>query len=141
MKYLFLLTLIACLNGSLQAQKSTEKAVAEAVESLRKAMVDADKSNLELLTAEDLSYGHSSGTIEDKTTFVESLVSGKSDFVTINLADQNIKIVEDVALVRHKLTGDVLDGGKPGSVNLGVLLVWTKQDGQWKLLARQAYKL
>lgn len=140
-KFSFLLAFMACLSLYVQAQNSPEKEVAEAVESLRKAMVDADKSQLERLAAEDLSYGHSSGTIEDKATFVESLVSGKSDFVKMNLTDQEINVIENVALVRHKLTGDVLDSGIPGNVNLGVLLVWVNQEGQWKLLGRQAYKL
>jgi hypothetical protein len=39
------------------------------------------------------------------------------------------------------MTGDTNDNNKPGTVNLGVLLVWQKQKGQWKLLARQAFKL
>ena len=31
--------------------------------------------------------------------------------------------------------------GKPNSVRIGVLAVRHKQDGSWKLLARQGYKL
>lgn len=123
------------------AQSADEKQVAAAVETLTKAMLDGDKSELEAIVSNDLTYGHSSGKIENKTEFVDALVSGRSDFVTINLADQTIQIVGNTALVRHKLTGENKDGGKPGTVNLGVLLVWQKQGGKWKLLARQAFKL
>ena len=135
--------LFVCLAFSVvtKAQSKEEKEVAAAVEALRKAMVDADKSKLESLTSGALSYGHSSGKIEDKATFVETIVSGKSDFVSIDLKEQTIKLSGNTALVRHQLSGETNDSGNPGSVKLGVLLVWQKQQGQWKLLARQAYKL
>jgi ketosteroid isomerase-like protein len=123
------------------AQTADEKAVAAAVETLRKAMVDADKAGLEKITADALSYGHSSGKVENKAAFIEAIVSGKSDFKSIELAEQSITISENLALVRHKLTGETNNDGQPGTVNLGVLLVWQKQKGQWKLIGRQAFKL
>lgn len=126
---------------AMRAQTTDQKAVAAAVETLRKAMVDADKAALEKITADALSYGHSSGKIEDKAAFVDAIVTGKSDFKTIELADQTITISENVALVRHKLSGETNNDGQPGTVNLGVLLVWQKQKGQWKLIGRQAFKL
>lgn len=122
------------------AQSKNEKAVAEAVETLRTAMVNADTLTLEKIIAEDLSYGHSGGNIESKKEFIESLVSNKSDFVTIDLTAQTIKIVGKTALVRHKLSAQTNNKGIPATVNLFVLLVWQKQGRDWKLLARQAVK-
>jgi ketosteroid isomerase-like protein len=123
------------------AQDKQTKAVAAAVEALRKAMIDPDKATLENLTVAELSYGHSNGQLQDQTAFVETLVSGKSDFVTIDLTEQTIKIVGQTAIVRHHLSATTNDGGKPGSVNLSILLIWVKQKGEWKLLARQAVKV
>ncbi len=123
------------------AQSKDEKAVAEAVESLKKAMIDADKAALERLTSGGLSYGHSNGLVEDKAAFVEALVSGKSDFVTIDLTDQTIHVVGDAAVVRHKLMAETKNSGTPGTAKLAVLLVWQKQKGTWVLLARQAVKI
>jgi ketosteroid isomerase-like protein len=124
------------------AQSKSETEVAAAVESLRKAMIDADKATLERLTAAELSYGHSSGKIEDKASFVQALVSGQSDFLEITLTDQTITIKDKVALVRHKLSGNTNDPAKgPAPVNLGILLVWVKEKSGWKLAARQAFKL
>jgi len=119
------------------AQTADEKAVAATVENLRKAMLDGDKAKLEALTATELTYGHSSGTLEDKSQFVEALVSGKSDFTSINLTNQTVEVVGNVALVRHELHGQ----SDTGAVNIGILLVWKKDGKAWKLLARQAYKL
>jgi len=125
----------------MRAQTADEKAVAAAVETLRKAMVDGEKAALEKITADALSYGHSSGKVEDKAAFIDAMVTGKSDFKTIVLTDQSITVSENVALVRHKLSGETNNDGQPGTVNLGVLLVWQKQKGQWKLIGRQAVKL
>jgi len=123
------------------AQTRDEAAIATAVEALRKAMVNADKAGLEKLTDKRLTYGHSNGRIEDKAAFVENLVSGSSDFVTIDLSDQRIIITGGTAIVRHTLTAKTNDGGKPGNAHLYVMLVWIKEGGQWKLIGRQAVKV
>ncbi len=79
--------------------------------------------------------------MQDKAAFVEAIVNGQSDFVAINLTDRTITIKDKTAIVRHKFSAQTNDGGKPGNVNLGVMLVWIKEKGTWKLLGRQAYKL
>jgi len=122
-------------------QTKDEKAVADAVEQLRNAMVNGDKIALEKLTDEKLSYGHSSGQIDDKKVFVDKLTNGSSDFVTIDLTEQTISISEKVAVVRHTLKATTNDGGKPGQANIKVLLIWQKGKGGWKLVARQAIKI
>ncbi|MEX8546450.1 MAG: nuclear transport factor 2 family protein [Mucilaginibacter sp.] len=126
---------------SVIAQSKEEKQVASAVKMLIKAMIDGNKTALENISSNALSYGHSSGKIQDKAAFVKAIVSGQSDFVTINLTDQTIVVKDKTAIVRHKLSAQTNDGGKPGNVNLGVMLVWVKEKGNWKLLGRQAFKL
>jgi ketosteroid isomerase-like protein len=123
-----------------EAQTKDEKAIAESVETLRNAMINADAVILDKIIAEELSYGHSGGNIENKKEFVESLTSGKSDFITMDLTVQTIKVVGKTALVRHKLSAQTNNAGVAATINLFVLLVWQKQGGVWKLLARQAAK-
>jgi hypothetical protein len=134
----FILTTIATATN---AQKKAEAAVAAAVEKLRKAMIDGNRQDLESIASDKLSYGHSSGLVESKSEFVEKIASGKSDFVTIDLPDQTISVSGNTAIVRHKLNATTNDGGKPGEVHLQVLLIFQKDQKQWKLLARQAVKL
>ena len=133
--------LVFSVCNLLQAQTKQEKAVANAVEQLRKAMLDADSVMLDKLTSPQLSYGHSGGSIDDKTVFVQKIVSGKSDFVTLEFPGQTISVSKNTAIVRHKLNAVTNDSGKPGEVHLAVLLVWQKLHGEWKLLARQAIKV
>lgn len=123
------------------AQTKDEKAVTEAVDKLKKALLDGKKEQLEAITAPQLSYGHSSGKIEDRKAFIEALTSGSSDFTAIELSEQTVSVVGNTALVRHRLDGTSVDGGRPGTVKLGVMLVFEKIKGQWLLLGRQAFKL
>jgi hypothetical protein len=120
---------------------SAEPAVAAAAERLRVAMIDPTPAALGALVADDLSYGHSSGKVDTKASFIGDLVAGKSDFVSIAITDQTIKVVDNVAIVRHTLAADTNDSGKPGKVALKILGVWQKQGGEWKLLARQAVRI
>lgn len=129
------------MNTIVLAQTKDETRVAAAVEELRTAMINGDKAALEKLTADKLSYGHSSGRIEDKKEFVEKISSGASDFVTLDLTEQTITVSDKVAIVRHTLNAKTNDGGKPGEVHLKILLIWQKQKSGWKLLARQAIRI
>lgn len=141
MKTLSTLIISLIFTQVLIAQSKNEQAVADAVETLRTAMVDANEAALKEIALDELTYGHSSGLLEDKAQFVEALASGKSDFKNMGLTNQTITVVDNTALVRHELKADVVDSGNPASIHLGVLLVWQKQENEWKLLARQAYKL
>ena len=134
--------LLLALNAIAFAQTKDEKEVAAAVEQLRTAMINAEKTVLENLAAEKLSYGHSSGVLDDKKSFVDKIVSGASNFESIELVEQTISISDDVAIVRHVLNAKTNDAGKePGEIHLRILLIWQKEKGSWKLLARQAVKI
>ncbi|PIF77898.1 uncharacterized protein DUF4440 [Variovorax sp. 54] len=132
----------AASGGSSSGGASAEPAVAAAAERLRIAMVDPTPAALRALVADDLSYGHSGGKVDTQASFISDLLDRKSDFVTIAITDQTIKVVDgNTAIVRHTLTADTNDSGKPGKVALKILGVWHKQGGEWKLLARQAVRL
>ena len=143
MNRLIVSLLLCCLLGSthLFAQSTDEKVVADRVEMLRKALITPDKKVLEELTADELTYGHSIGLIEDKAAFIDAMVKGRVVFTSITVSDQTIKIVGDVAIVRQHFIADLNNNNMPSKVDIIVLLIWQNQKGQWKLLARQAAKI
>lgn len=123
-------------------KQNDQDAVMAASEKLRLALISGEKAALESLIVPELTYGHSSGHIDDATEFVEKLVSKKSDFVTIDITNENAQIVGNTAIVRHHLYATTADLGKaPGEVSLDIVLVWVKAKKDWKLLARQAVKV
>lgn len=143
MKKIFLtILLFALVQIASSAQSADEKAVAAVVEKLRIALLDGTEPELNKLTSPLLSYGHSTGLLEDKTAFIRALTSGESNFTKIDISDQTISISGDLAMVRHKLLGDTHNKGKdPAQVKLGVFYVWQKVKGDWLLVGRQAFKL
>ncbi|MEP6722722.1 MAG: nuclear transport factor 2 family protein [Variovorax sp.] len=129
----------AGMSGA-SSSASAAPAVAAAAEKLRVAMIDPTPAALNALVADELSYGHSGGKVDTKASFISDLVEGRSDFVTIAITDQTVKVVDNIAIVRHMLTADTNDSGKPGKVSIKILGVWQKQGADWKLLARQAVR-
>jgi hypothetical protein len=123
------------------AQSADETLITSAVETLRKGMLDGDRTALEKVSSEKLTYGHSSGKMESKAEFIEGIVSGKSDFTRIDISDQKIFLSGNTAIVRHVLKGESINNGTPGPVNIGIMLVWQKEGREWKLIGRQAFKL
>jgi ketosteroid isomerase-like protein len=81
------------------------------------------------------------GRVETKAQFIDAATSGPSPWKFITLTDQTTHIVGDTAIVRHTLTGETERDGKTTPIKIGVLMVWHKQEGTWKLLARQAVRL
>ena len=141
-RILFILLFAGSFSLTASAQSKQQKAVAVAVETLRKAMVDGDRAALQHIAMDGLSYGHSGGKVEDKAIFVENIANGNSDFVTIDLTDQTIYVSGKTAIVRHKLSPTTNDKAKGAvTVNLGIMTVWQKDKKEWKMLARQAVKM
>ncbi|MDQ0012507.1 ketosteroid isomerase-like protein [Variovorax boronicumulans] len=145
-KFFLIAASVAVFTGCAMAPAgggaSDQASVAAAAERLRIAMVDPTAAALGALVADDLSYGHSGGKVDTKASFISDLLDGKSDFVTITITEQTIKVVDaNTAIVRHTLAADTNDSGKPGKVALKILGVWQKQGGNWKLLARQAVRV
>lgn len=141
MKHCFLAIAVLFCSFAAQAQTKDQRAVMDAVEKLKAAMISGDRAALSAVASDSLSYGHSGGNVQNKEEFVEAIASGKSDFVTIDLSDQTVSVVGNTAVVRHILSATTNDGGKPGAVKIKILLVFIKEKGEWKLLARQAVKL
>lgn len=142
MKKLAYLFIFLFINAAVATAQSTEETkVAEVTATFNKAVIDADKNVLVSLTAEELSYGHSGGKIENKTQFITALVSGTVDFLSIDITDQKITVAGNNAIVRSLYSAKLTNEGKPVEIKIGSVMVWQKTKGKWKLLARQGYKL
>ncbi len=139
MKKILLLVAVAfCTNA--YAQRSYAGQVEATVSKFVKAMEDSDLKTLSALASAKLTYGHSSGKIENKAQFLETFKTGASDFVEIRISGQTVDLSGTTAIVRHLFDADTNDNNKPGKVTLKVMTVWQKQGNNWLLLARQAVK-
>lgn len=119
---------------------ASDKDVAQAVDHLTQAMLHKDIAELNALTAENLTYGHSSGKIQDKQAFIADIETGKSAFKTLEMQNQTITVSGDVALVRHHFSAQALKGTEVVPTEIENFQIWQKQDGKWLLVGRQAFK-
>ncbi|QJR11826.1 hypothetical protein DSM104443_02909 [Usitatibacter rugosus] len=123
------------------AQSPDEAAVLKAYEALSKAIVAVDKAALEKLTVPELSYGHSAGRIENQAQFIDQLVSKRSVITSVDNTKMVVSIVGDLAVVRGHSSLMVASANPPAKSELELLMVWQKRGGEWRLLARQGYKV
>lgn len=133
-----LLLCFALTSTAIFAQSKDETQVADKIETLRKALITPDSAVLAGLAADQLTYGHSTGLIEDKAAFISDLLTSKTRLISAVFADQTIKFSGNVAIARCHMTGETV---VHTPVDLIVLMIWQKQKGEWKILARQAAKI
>ncbi|SHI92001.1 nuclear transport factor 2 family protein [Pseudozobellia thermophila] len=141
-KTIYLYAFLGLFTACVQAQSNTDKKNIETgVGALYAAMVARDGAALQKLTDDKLTYGHSSGTLENKEEYIEAVLKGPFDFFSILPEDQTIAISGDVGIVRHIFVAKGTNDGKDADVRIGVMMTWQKKNNEWRLLARQAYKL
>ncbi|SDE26436.1 protein of unknown function [Pricia antarctica] len=138
---LFSILLTFCTLIVFAQSNNDQQQLDTAVKELYRAMVDKDGKILDNLTAKDLTYGHSSGKIEDKTQYIDAVLNGSFEFSSIVPDEQTIYSSGKTAIVRHIFVAEGTDNGEPADVRIGIMMTYQKQNGKWKLLARQAYKL
>jgi len=131
---------LAVLPIIAHAESADEAAVSKAVDDLNKAMIAADKAKLEALVADQLSYGHSAGKVETKKEFVDVVAGKKTTYKSITISEPKVQVTGNNAVARHTYAVEFESEGKPGSAKIGVMQVWVKDGGNWKLLARQAFR-
>lgn len=116
-------------------------ALTQAVEAFYTAIKNKNAAGFEPLLMNSLSYGHSSGRMEDKAQFITNVLDPKTQWQSIYAAKQTLMFSGDTAISRHAMAGENTRSGKPGTSDMPVMMVWQKHSGAWKLLARQAFKL
>ncbi len=99
-----------------------------------------DIASLNALTAENLTYGHSSGNIQDKKAFIADIETGKSAFKELKMLNQKITMPGDVALVRNHFSAQAINSGKLTPTEIENFQIWQKQNGKWLLIGRQAFR-
>ncbi|MFC6299749.1 DUF4440 domain-containing protein [Pseudomonas sp. CCM 7893] len=119
---------------------AADKDVAQAVDHLTQAMLHKNIPQLQALTADNLTYGHSSGKIQNKQEFIADIETGRSGFKTLEMQKQTITLNGDTALVRNHFSAQAVNSGVEVPTEIENFQVWQKQKGHWLLVGRQAFK-
>jgi ketosteroid isomerase-like protein len=118
---------------------SEEAAVREAESALYEAMIAVDLDRLDRILSPDLIYVHSTGVAESKAEYLERVKASHYDYTSIASRDVTIRVHGDLAVMDGVLDMGVATGGSPTMMmKLLFVLIWTKQDGRWRLSLRQS---
>lgn len=136
--------LTAMLAAAAMAETVSKNAqeVLKVTQSLMDATVKRDFAVIDKVLAEDLTYTHSTGTIENKQQFKDAITKNRNNYQKIETLKTEVREYGSTVcvLARQDMHGKNADGSANLS-KLYILYVWTKEGGQWKLHLRHASRL
>ena len=119
-----------------------EDEITKKVEAFRAAQAAGNADGLAPLLAEELSYSHSLGQLDDKAKLLNGVKTANYKWTTLEYKNPTVKVVGPAAIVRFNFVGEQeFTDGKKTPQNLAILMNWQKQGTDWKLLSRSATKL
>lgn len=127
--------------SSFAKNDSREAALRQAEQARFEANISADTQALGKLLADDLEYTHSNGDLDTKTSFIESLTSGRRDYVATTATIESARIFGDVAVIRGRARVTVSENGQSRDIDLRYLDVWRWQNGRWQMTAWQSARM
>jgi len=138
---LSIFVLFAC--ATLQAADDGRLAAVRAADDQRvAATLAADGKKLGGTFSDELRYAHSSGVVDTKASYIQSIVSGRTKYHVIQFEERNftfpaVGIALESGRAHMKATSAT---GESDSI-FSFLAVWREEKGQWRFLAWQSCKL
>jgi hypothetical protein len=110
-----------------------------AAEDLRyAAQITGDIAALERMFGEDLVYTHSSGMIDGKASFIESIKSGKVRYRKMERHDSQVRVFGTLAVLTGRAVFEVSVNGIDSSVRLRFHSIWEKRANGLQFVSWQA---
>jgi len=128
--------------AALHAADDVRLAVQSADDGRIAAMSSPTRNQLAAIFSDDLRYAHSTGAVDTKTSFIDTLTSGKTKYLRFEYLDREFSFpAPDIALMtgRVRIRAATAEGEMENA--LSFLAVWRKEKGQWRFLAWQSCKL
>ena len=136
-----LVVLPAVLLPTYAAAFQVERAIEELEDKRYEAMKRADREALEQLLADDLTYVHTSGRVETKSQFINSIESGEILYRSIDREDVQVRIYGSTAVVTGLANVNVELRGQVEHLRIRFIDVYVRQNGHWNMVAWQSTRL
>lgn len=134
------LLLLALLAARLAAAEDAPLATVRAADDERiAAMLAADPVRLDALLSDQLHYAHSSGFIDTKASFIESLAGRHVIYESAEYVQRDfIPAGPGVMLMKGRARFMAGRGAERTLLDLNFLAVWREEGGRWRFLAWQS---
>lgn len=138
---LSLIALFTCV--ALQAADDPGLVAVRAADDQRAAAtLAADRAKLTAIFSDELRYAHSSGLVDTKTSYVESIVSGRTKYHVIHFEERNFTFpAPGIALESGRAHMKATSSTGESDAIFSFLAVWRQEKGQWRFLVWQSCKL
>jgi len=105
------------------------------------ALLSGDAERLGSIVDKDLSYTHSSGKKDTKASYLDSLASGKTKYLSLEREDVTARACGDAVIVEGKVRMHVIVDGEEKRLFNHYLAVWTCRSGEPLMTAWASTKL
>ena len=102
------------------------------------AMTSGDFAALQSLLADTLTYTHSSAVVDDKASYIESIRSGRVQYLKIERFDTRSSVYGDTVVTVGRARIDVKVGGVEKNLNMRYANVWIKMAKGWQFALWQS---
>ena len=142
MKKLSFILLMSFFASTVFSQSGKDAEVWTKVEALNKAVFETkDSAAIQDLVAETVTYGHSTGVLENKPVMLHNAVHSLESYKDLSLERLSTTSAGQAVVIRYILRAQVSKEGSTYPLNIGIMQVWAKDKGKWRLFARQAVKV
>lgn len=141
MKFLLQISVFTLFFTQVLAIKPTKQSLQEAEQNRFKAMVAVDKKGLDQSIHKDLYYCHSSAVIDNKESYIESILSKKTIYHKIDIEETNARVYGNTGINTGILNVINLKDGVEQPVNrIRYTGVYLFENGRWQLVSWQTTK-
>jgi ketosteroid isomerase-like protein len=134
------LLLLLVLSGTARAETPEEEVRAADARRIT-AVVDGDTAALSSFLADDLTYTHTTGQVENKEQFLAGISSGKLDYQSIQPSEVQVRVYATTAVMTGRAEMKVNAQGKDLAFAIRFTSVWVKGEGGWRMAAWQSTRL
>ena len=104
----------------------------------RAAIVAGDVEQVGRYLADDLTWTHSSGKTDTKTSFLDVLRSGSTVYHSLDVRDTQVRELGDTLILEGVVFGDVTKDGQDKALLNRFLTVWRKSQAGFEMHAWQS---
>lgn len=141
MKLLFKISVCMLFFTQVFAIKPTQKSLQEAEQNRFKAMIAVDQKGLDQSIHKDLYYCHSSATIDNKESYIESILSKKTIYHKIDIEETNARVYGNTGINTGILNVINIKDGVEQPVNrIRYTGIYLFENGRWQLVSWQTTK-
>jgi ketosteroid isomerase-like protein len=105
------------------------------------AQVGRDFAVLDRVLADDLTFVHASGRVQNKADFIADLKANKRTYKSIKSSDVNVRVLGGVAVLTCSSDLQLVHDGKENDFSIRVTAVYAKRSGTWQLIAYQSTRI